>query len=100
MVFLAFFFFSAPGGECDNMIVVLKLVTNLMKRNNFWGGGQGLGREQHGKVGKKKVLASFISVDNELERCKEVHEMVFPKFDKEHTEACVMTLRPEENQHR
>ena len=55
-------------------------------------------------------LATVISEDNvralvtkgELERYKEVHEIVFPKFDKEYTEACVIegeevqTLRLEE----
>ena len=45
-----------------------------------------------------EAQATFISVDNvralvtlgELDRYKEVHEIVLPKFDKEYTEACVM----------
>ena len=91
------------------MIVVLKLVTNLVKENNFGVEVKGSAESSMGKLAKKSA-GKLLSVDNvralvtvgELERCKEVYEIVFPKFDKEHTEACViegeevLTLRPED----
>ena len=52
------FFHSAPGGECDNMIVVLKLVTNLIKGNNFGVEVKGSAESSRGKLTKK--VASFI----------------------------------------
>ena len=50
----------------------------------------------------KSKLATFISVDSfralvtmgDLERYKEVHEIVLSKFDKEHTEARMMCHGP------
>ena len=38
IVFLAY---SAPGAECDNTICVLKLTTNLVKRQQVSTGNQG-----------------------------------------------------------
>ena len=48
------FFYSAPGGECDNMIVVLKLVTNLIIGNNFGVEVKGSAESSMGKLAKKK----------------------------------------------
>ena len=33
---------SATGGQCDNMIVVLKLIAIQFESNQFWSGGQGM----------------------------------------------------------
>ena len=55
MVFPAY---SALGGECDNMIVVLKLIPNWLK-----GGGRGPDRK-HQELALAEALATFSSVDN------------------------------------
>ena len=81
---IAFSAYSAHGGECDNVIVVLKLVTNLVKENTFGAEVNGLTQNSKGKLAS--ALATFISVDTRramvtmrvLERYKEVHEMVLP----------------------
>ena len=66
------------------------------------------GLAESGKGKLAEALATLISVDyvsalvtiGELERYKQVHEIVLPEFDREYTEACViegeevLTLHP------
>ena len=59
IVFLAY---SAFGEACGNIIVVLKLITNLMKGNNFGVGVKSLTASSKSRLAE--ALATFISVDN------------------------------------
>ena len=43
--------FTWLAGECDNMIVVLKLITNLVKGNKFGVGVKGLIESSKGQAG-------------------------------------------------
>ena len=54
--------YSALNGEFDNMICVLKLVTNLEKGNTFEVKCKGLTEDSREKLAE--ALATFISVDN------------------------------------
>ena len=52
---------SAPGGECDNVIVVLKLITHLVEGNNFRVENNSLTESSKSRLAE--ALATFISVD-------------------------------------
>ena len=77
--------FTACGapGECNNMFVVLKLITNLVKGTSFCVRVKSL---TESKSRLAEALATFISFDNARVLVTMVHEMVFPKLHKEYTE--------------
>ena len=81
------------GGECDNKIVVLKLITNLVEGNNF--GVEVKGLSESSKSRLAEALATFISIDD-VRALVTMGELgrgardSFPTFDKKYTEACVI----------
>ena len=97
-----FFAHSALAGEFDNMICVLKLVTNLVKGDKFGLKVKGLTEGRREKACGEE-FATFISVDNArdlvtmgaLVQFQEVHEVLLPTVSEKHKGEEVPTLRPE-----
>ena len=54
---VCFLAYSAPSGECDNMICVLKLVTNLVNGNELDVKAKGLTEDRREKSWRKRYLS-------------------------------------------
>ena len=80
---------GAPSGEGDDMICVLKFVSNLVKENKLGRTVKSLTEDSREKLAE--AFATFTSVDNtrasvsmgELRQYKEVKEVVSPQLSEE-----------------
>ena len=86
---LVFPAYGAPDGECYNIISAFKLITNLIKGDEF--GVEARGLVKGSKEELAEALATFIFVDNarafvtlgELARFQEAHRVLLPNFNKQ-----------------
>ena len=73
--------YGATDGECDHLICILMLVTNLMKGNKL-----GVVVKGSADRSENRLAEALIAVDNAralVTRFREVHKIVPPNFNEE-----------------